>query len=171
VHAIVHSFLLIIAKGSQRAEAQSDAWVQVVQSCDSAAPSSPASPPPLDDPLLLPAPLLLPLLLAEPLLLPLLLAEPLLLPLDPPLLEPLELPELLPVASSPDPPELEPLPPPVPPDELEHAMGMPRAKSVEAPRRTKVRTSFMPPKMTGREPRKKPLSSIAARCFTRVGPV
>ena len=94
-------------------------------------------------------PLLEPLELALPELEPLELALPLLLPLlEPPLLEPLELPELLPVASSP-PPELEPLPPPVPPDELEHAMGMPMANSVEPPRRTKVRTSFMPPRMTG----------------------
>jgi len=135
-------------------------------------PLAPPSPPLLEPELLpLELPLLEPLELAVPELEPLELAVPLLLPLDdPPLLEPLELPELLPVASSP-PPELEPLPPPVPPDELEHAMGMPRAKSVEAPRRMKVRTSFMSSRMTAREPQKKALSASIARCFTRVGSV
>jgi hypothetical protein len=166
VHGIVHSILVICAKPLHRPEAQSVAAVQVVQSCASAAPSPPASPAPLDDPLLLAVPLLLPLLLAVPLLLPLLLAVPLLLPLDPPLLDPPELLPLLEPLSDSD-PELEPLPVPVPPDELEHA-GMPRAKSVEAPR-MKIRTSFIPSRMTAREPQKKALSTAFARCFTRVG--
>jgi hypothetical protein len=132
-------------------------------------PAPPPSPPLLEPELL---PLELPLL--EPLELPELepLELPLLLPPELPLLEPLELPELLPLASSPpELPELEPLPPPVPPDELEHAMGMPRAKSEEAPRTMKVRTSFMRPRMTGPSPLKRPfcrarqlVSPVYERC-------
>jgi hypothetical protein len=47
VHGMVHSIFVIIAKGSHMPEMQSDAWVQVVQSCERAPPS-----PPLDEPLL-----------------------------------------------------------------------------------------------------------------------
>jgi hypothetical protein len=174
VHGMVHSIFVIIAKGSHMPEMQSDAWVQVVQSCESAPPS-----PPLDEPLLDPLelPELLPLLdpLELPELLPLL--DPLELPELLPVLDPLELPEelpdelpeLLPLLDplSASDPELEPGPTGPDDDELEHAAGMPKTRNVDAARARAWR-DLMLTRMTRRRPSRKTVPVGPPRCLTRV---